>query len=96
MNRNSDDPRGISPEDLFALISGMCPHEIQLQRVMALLGAIVTRSGGVLTVSHEEVMSLANQGLSIEGSETGIVISVVDPRAEEPKQPTHSAPSTRQ
>lgn len=95
-------PRNRNPleELLEAIESGvMCPHELQLQRVSALLVVLALRQGGRVTVPVEELKALADSAMSIQPTEDGleIVILRAPPRSEdETAQPTHAAPSTRQ
>lgn len=95
---NDRDDEGLSPEDLLALLLGKCPHELQLHRVMAVLGAVVARQGGRMELDHEELLTLGGRAMRIEtNSATGKVeLELMDAPSAEPKQPTHVAPATRQ
>lgn len=98
-NDRNDDNEGLDLEDLLlSALTGKCPHELQLGRVMGVLGAVVHRNGGSLTLEEHELMALNGRALKIEmDRRTGKVeVSLVDGPVEEQKQPTHAAPPTRQ
>lgn len=96
MSNDRNEEEGLSHDELLAILTGKCPHEIQLQRAMGMLGAVAARQGGSMTVTHEELMALTGRALKIEGFDGGFHVSVMDPQSETPKQPTHPAPPTRQ
>lgn len=101
MNSNRDDDReGMDLQDLLlGALLGKCPHEIQLGRTMAVLGAIVQRNGGPIELDMMEVMDLNGRALKIEADgQTGkMTVALIDAPVDEPaKQPTHDAPPTRQ
>lgn len=99
MNSNRDDEeQGLSPDELMALLTGKCPHEIQLHRAMAVVGALVARQGGRMELDADELLVLGGRALRIETSpRTGkIELELMDAPAPEQKLPTHTAPSTRQ
>lgn len=102
MNNDRDDEHeDMSLEDLLlSALIGKCPHELQLGRVMGVLGAVVHRNGGSITLEEHELMALNGRALKIKmDRQTGKVeveVSLVDGPVEEQKQPTHAAPPTRQ
>lgn len=98
MSSNREEDEGLSPDELMALLLGKCPHEIQLHRVMAVLGALVARQGGRMELDALELHVLGGRALRIETSpRTGkIELELMDAPAPEQKLPTHTAPSTRQ
>lgn len=100
MSNDRDDEReGMTLEDmLLSALTGKCPHELQLGRVMGVLGAVVLRSGGSIELDEQELMALNGRALEIEMDRaTGKVsVQLVDGPADEVKQPTHVAPATRQ
>lgn len=99
MNSNHDD-EGMDLQDLLlGALLGKCPHEIQLGRTMAVLGAIVQRNGGPIELDMTEVIELNGRALKIEadGTTGKMTVALIDAPVDEPaKQPTHDAPPTRQ
>lgn len=97
-SNREEDEQGLNGDLLLALLTGKCPHEIQLTRVMAILGALTMRQpGGTVTVSHEEMLALAERPLKVESTPAGIEVTVIDrPSEADVKQPTHAAPPGRQ
>lgn len=96
MNSNRDDEKqGLSPDELLAILTGKCLHEVQLTLAMAMLGALVIRAGGTVTLTPEEMLALSERAISIDGGPDGFRLEVIA-RPTEQKQPTHQAPSTRQ
>ncbi|UGL62814.1 hypothetical protein [Xanthomonas phage MET13-T1] len=90
--------RNDTMELLARLLSGdVCPHEIQLQRVTALLGVVASRTPGGLTVTREELEQIGGKFIGIEQDYVSgeIRITAGEPPAEAP-QPTHPAPASRQ
>ncbi|UIS24784.1 hypothetical protein AXL1_55 [Stenotrophomonas phage vB_SmaS-AXL_1] len=92
--------RDMDALDLLADLLGgnVCAHEIQLQRVTALLGAVAARSpDGSLTVSMSEIISMSGRFIGIEQDPDTLEIRVTaGERPAEQPQPTHPAPTTRQ
>ncbi|ATS92248.1 hypothetical protein JTY56_gp48 [Xanthomonas phage Bosa] len=90
--------RNDSLELLARLLTGdVCPHEIKLQQVTALLGVVASRTPGGLTVSTAELAEIGGKFIGItQDSDTGdIRITAGEPPADQP-HPTHAAPTTRQ
>lgn len=98
MSNDHNDEEGLSPDDLLALLLGKCPHELQLHKVMAVLGAVVARQGGRMELDHEELLVLGGRAMRIETNPaTGKVeLELMDAPPADQKQPTHVAPATRQ
>lgn len=94
MNRNSND----SLDLLARLLTGeVCPHEIKLQQVTALLGVVASRTPGGLIVTQKELEQIGGKFIGITQDPVTGDVSIVagEPPAEQP-QPTHAAPTTRQ
>lgn len=94
-NDRNDEEQGFTPDELLALLTGKCVHEVQLTRAMAMLGALVARAGGSVTITPEEMLALSQQAISIDGGPEGFRIEVIS-RPDAVKPPTHVAPATRQ
>lgn len=95
----NDEGGAMSLEDLLlGAMLGKCPHEVQLGRVMGVLGALVARNGGPIELETKELEGLDGRALKIEMDRvTGrVTVELLDapPKAEEPVH-VHDAPPSR-
>ncbi|URA07021.1 hypothetical protein P9A47_gp53 [Xanthomonas phage Elanor] len=96
MNSNRDEP---SILDLMAAaLSGTCSHELKLQRVMGVIGALLARTPGrAVTIDFSEIEKLEGKYVTIEQDDkTGSLHLQLRSADEAPKSPTHAAPPTQQ
>ena len=95
-----DEQEGLTADELLAVLTGKCVHEVQRDRIMALLGLAAAHAGGKLELKLGGLEALDGTGLSVtidEAAGTATVELLDAPRTEgEPKiEPTHPASTTR-
>lgn len=97
MGKREED--GLSADELLAILTGKCVHEVQLGRVMGLLGLAATQAGGKLELRLDGLRAIEGRGISIAIDErSGTAAVEVTDRPPEPAnvEPTHEAPTTVQ
>ncbi len=80
---------GLTHDELIAAITGQCVHEVQVNRVMGLLGLIALANGGKVTLSLEGLDALENKGIDIRLDQKAntATVEVVNVSAAEGPQP---------
>ena len=99
-DRDDEQQEGLTADELLAVLTGKCVHEVQLGRIMGLLGLAAANAGGKLQLKLDGLKALDGKGIGIaidEAAGTATVELLDAPRAEgEPKiEPTHPASTTR-
>lgn len=100
MSRQDDEEEeGFTPDELIAMLTGRCPHEVQRDRVMGLLGLAATENGGKLVLSLEKLKRMNGVAVAIHfdeeaGTATVEVLEAPTKAASTPKQ-THPTTGTR-
>ena len=98
--RDDDEQEGLTADELLAVLTGKCVHEVQRDRIMALLGLAAARAGGKLELKLDDLKALHGKGVGIaidEAAGTATVELLDAPRGSEDVkiEPTHFASSTR-
>lgn len=99
MSRHDDEEEGFTPDELIAMLTGRCPHEVQRDRVMGLLGLAAAEAGGKLVLSLEKLKKMNGLAVAIHfdeeaGTATVEVLEAPTKAADVPK-PTHTSTETR-
>lgn len=99
MEDDREEQEGLTADELIAVLTGKCVHEVQLGRIMGLLG-LAANAGGKLQLKLDGLKALDGKGIGIaidEAAGTATVELLDAPRAEgEPKiEPTHPASTPR-
>lgn len=97
MDKKEED--GLSADKLLAILTGKCVHEVQLGRVMGLLGLAAIQAGGKPELRLDDLRSLEGRGIAIaidERSGTATVEVTDRPPEQANVEPTHEAPPTVQ
>ena len=100
MEGDREEQEGLTADELVALLTGKCAHEVQLGRVMGLLGLTAANAGGKLQLKLDGLKALDGTGISVtidEAAGTATVELLDATRTDgEPKiEPTHLASTTR-
>lgn len=98
MNDQAERPdlEDLSEDEVIAILTGKCLHEVQLGRIMALLGLAAKAAGGKLELRMADLEGLGGIAIAIDKS-TGIAtVEVMPSPPEDVPTPTHEAPLTRQ
>lgn len=100
MEDDREEQKGLTADELIAVLTGKCVHEAQLGRVMALLGLAAANVGGKLQLKLGGLKALNGKGIGIavdEAAGTATVELLDAPRAEGKSkiEPTHPASTTR-
>ena len=100
MEDDRKEQEGLTADELIAVLTGKCVHEVQLGRIMVLLGLAAANVGGKLQLKLDGLKALDGKGIGIavnEAAGTATVELLDAPRTEgEPKiEPTHPASTTR-
>lgn len=101
MEDDREEQEGLTADELIAVPTGKCVHEVQLGRIMGLLGLAAANAGGKLQLKLDGLKALLDgKGIAIaidEAAGTATVELIDVPRTEgEPKiEPTHFASTTR-
>ena len=100
MEDDREEQEGLTVDELIAVLTGKCVHEVQLGRIMGLLGLAAANAGGKLQLKLDGLKALDGKGVGIaidEAAGTATVELLDAPRAEgELKiEPTHPASTTR-
>lgn len=53
---------GLTPDELVAVLTGRCVHEVQLGRLMGLLGLAAANAGGKLELKLDGLKALDGKG----------------------------------
>lgn len=87
----------LTPDEMVAILTGKCVHEVQFDRVMGLLGVVVATHGvgGKLELDLKALDKMAGRGISLVVDEAkGIAtVELTDVPPTDLPMPTHS-PST--
>ena len=70
----SHEEEGLTADELLGLLTGRCAHEVQLHRVMGVLGLAALQAGGKLELKLDGMKDLDGRGIAIsidERSGTG-------------------------
>lgn len=100
MEDDREEQEGLTADELIAVLTGKCVHEVQLGRIMALLGLAAVHAGGKLELKLDGLKALNGKGVGIaidEAAGTATVELLDAPRGGEDVkiEPTHFASSTR-
>lgn len=100
MEDDREEQKGLTADELIAVLTGKCVHEVQLGRVMVLLGLAAANVGGKLQLKLDGLKALNGKGIGIavdEAAGTATVELLDAPRTEgKPKiEPTHPASTAR-
>lgn len=100
MEDDREEQKGLTADELIAVLTGKCVHEVQLGRVMVLLGLAAANVGGKLQLKLDDLKALHGKGVGIaidEAAGTATVELLDAPRGSEDVkiEPTHFASSTR-
>lgn len=82
---------GLTPDELVAVLTGRCVHEVQLGRLMGLLGLAAANAGGKLELKLDGLKALDGKGIGIafdEKAGTATVELLDAPKGDDIK-PTH-------
>lgn len=86
---------GLTPDELVAVLTSRCVHEVQLGRLMGLLGLAAANAGGKLELKLDDLKALDGKGIGIafdEKAGTATVELLDAPKGDDIK-PTHFAAS---
>ena len=101
MEDDREEQEGLTADELIAVLKDvLSKHEVQLGRIMGLLGLAAANAGGKLQLKLDGLKALDGKGVGIaidKAAGTATVELLDAPRAEgEPKiEPTHPASTTR-
>lgn len=95
MDDHDEDQQGLSPDELVAILTGRCVHEVQLGRLMGLLGLAAANAGGKLELKLDGLKLLDGKGIGIAFDEKAgtATVELLDAPKGEDIQPTHFAAS---
>lgn len=94
-----EENEGLTADELLGLLTGRCAHEVQLHRVMGVLGLAALQAGGKLELKLDGMTDLDGRGIAIsidERSGTATVEVTDRPPEAAQAEPTHEAPPTVQ
>lgn len=97
-DRDDEQQEGLTADELLAVLTGKCVHEVQRDRIMALLGLAAAHAGGKLELKLDGLKALNGKGVGIAIDEAAGTVELLDaPRGGEDVkiEPTHFASSTR-
>ena len=100
MEDDREEQEGLTADELIAMLTGKCVHEVQLWRIMGLLGLAAANAGGKLLLKLNGLKALDGKGVGIAIDEAAgrATVELLDaPRGSEDVkiEPTHFASSTR-
>lgn len=100
MKNDREEQESLTADELIAMLTGKCVHEVQLDRIMGLLGLAAANAGGKLQLKLDGLKGLNGKGIGIaidEAAGTATVELLNAPRVEGgPKiEPTHPASTMR-
>lgn len=93
-----DEDEGLTRDQLLSALTGKCLHEIQLGRIMGVLGLAAAANGGKLVLPLEGLKELDGVGIGIaidEAAGTATVELVNGASSEGLPTPTHAASTSR-
>ncbi len=98
MNDQAERPdlEDLSEDEVIAILTGKCLHEVKLGRIMALLGLAADAAGGKLELRMEDLEGLGGIAIAIDKSTGLVTVEVMPSPPADTPTPTHEAPPTRQ
>lgn len=96
MSQHDEDDTPLTPDEILSALTGMCTHQIQLQRVTGLLGLVAKASpGGRLRLDLKALTEMDGGALSLDMSEPGFaVVEWVDEMPDDLGQLASAVPPT--
>lgn len=92
---DDDQEEGLTPDELVAVLTGRCVHEVQLGRLMGLLGLAAANAGGKLELKLDDLKALDGKGIGIAFDEKAgtATVELLDASKGDDIKPTHFAAS---
>lgn len=89
---------GLSADELLAILTGKCLHEVQLGRITGLLGLVALQAGGSVELRLDGLKELDGRGIAIAIDERAgtATVRLTDNGLGDEVTPTHDAPSALQ
>ena len=96
MEDDREEQEGLTADELIAVLTGKCVHEVQLGRIMGLLGLAAANAGGKLQLKLDGLKALDGKGIGIAiGTATVELLDASRAEGEPKIEPTHPASTTR-
>lgn len=100
MEDDREEQEGLTADELIAVLMGKCVHEVQLGRIVGLLGLAAANAGGKLQLKLDGLKALEGKGISIAideaaGTATVELLDAHQAEGELKIELTHPASTTR-
>jgi hypothetical protein len=100
MEDERKEQEGLTADELIAVLTGKCVHEVQLGHIMVLLGLAAANAGGRLQLKLDGLKALDGKciGIAVDEAAGTATVELLDaPRTEGERkiEPTHPASTMR-